>query len=148
MKKIIFAIAICIASFTASQAQIESAFTMTGNGDTITNTGTKTNTLKVKTSANVVGIHTVITKISGTVAGTVTLQGSNDGTTYLTVDTTLAVSKKVTFTATNTATQGVYFTIKDSPYLYLRISYTGSGTMAASMRSYLVPRQFVVYPFK
>lgn len=116
-------------------------YTMTGSGDTITDTGTKTATLQVKESYQSVSIQAVITKISGTVAGTVTLQGTIDGTNYVTVDTGAVLSKHVTFTATNVASQSTVFIVQGSPYLKYRVSYTGSGTMAAKMSAYLLPKK-------
>lgn len=134
MKKILIAGAIVLSGMFAS-AQTA----MTGNGDTITNTGTKTNTLKLSGSFNQVLIQSTVTKISGTVAGTLTLQGSVDGTNYVTADSS-ALHKR-SFTATNVASQSVVFVIEKSPYLYYRVSYTGSGTMSATMSSHILGRK-------
>jgi hypothetical protein len=116
-------------------------YTMTASGDTITDTGTKACSLKVVHSYDQITIHALITKISGTVAGTVTLQGTVDGTTFVTVDTATFVSDGLaTYTATNVASQSKVWVINKSPYLWFKISYTGSGTMAATLKGYLLPR--------
>lgn len=107
--------------------------------DTIVNTATGYVGLTVNNYYKEVSIQTVITKISGTVAGTVTLQGSNDGTNYVTVST--SYSDAQTHTATNVATSSKLFTITGSPYKYYRLSYTGSGTMSATIKGYLVPNR-------
>jgi len=104
--------------------------------DTIVNTATGYVGLTVQNYYDKVGIQTVITKISGTVAGTVTLQGSNDGTNYVTVSS--SYSDAQTHTATNVATSTKLFTITGSPYKYYRLSYTGSGTMSATIKGYVV----------
>lgn len=142
MKKFLFALVAFALSATISlTAQTSSATTMTGSGDTITNAGTDAVTLQVKGEYKTISIQCKIVKISGTVAGTVTLQGSVDGTNYETVDTLAMISDFVTYTATNVATQTKTFIIENNPYLYYRLSYTGSGTMAARLYGYLLPRK-------
>jgi len=142
MKKFILGLLVCFALCSTQNASAQSsAYTMTGNGDTITNAGTKTNTLKLADGYATVSVQSVVTKISGTVAGTLTLQGSNDGTNYVTCDTTYISLGVATATATNVATQSHVFNLNRNPYLWYRVSYTGSGTMAAKMSSYLVPKK-------
>lgn len=103
--------------------------------DTVTNTGTKTLTLRVNSWYRTVVIQPVLTKISGTVGGTVTLQGSNDGTNYVTVSS--SYSDAQTLSASNVATQTKLFKITGSPYAYYRLSYTGTGTMSCKIRGYV-----------
>lgn len=124
-------------SFTGS-AQ---TYTMTGSADTVTNTGTKACSLKVVNNYSEISIQVVITKISGTVAGTVTLQGSVDGTTFETIDTLLVQNNVATFTATDVASQSKVFVVDQNPYLWYKLSYTGSGTMSATLKGYLLPRK-------
>lgn len=109
------------------------------NTDTTTNTGTSYVGVTVNNYYKELSVHCVVTKISGTVAGTVTLQGSNDGTNYVTVST--SYSDAQTLSCTNQTTNSKLFTITGSPYKYYRLSYTGSGTMAATVRGYLVPNK-------
>lgn len=77
-------------------------------------------------------IQVNITKISGTVAGTVTLQGSLDGVSYNTA-TSGALAITATYTATDVAAQSKSWVIVNNPYRYYRVSWTGSGTMVATM---------------
>lgn len=74
-----------------------------------------------------------LVKISGTVAGTVTLQGSLDGVTYKAVTATATGTQTGAFTATDVATQSTVWTLVNSPFRYYRISWTGTGTMAATL---------------
>lgn len=98
--------------------------------DTVTNAGTETWTLKVPGYKKVVAAQVVITKISGTLGGTVTLQGSLNGVNFVAIPSQ-------TYTATDVASQSAIFTLDNSKYVYYRISWTGTGTMSASARSYL-----------
>lgn len=70
----------------------------------------------------------VITKkISGTVAGTLVLQGSPDGSEWVTIGSGASVSDaSANYTFSTTVR-----------YQYYRISWTGTGTMSASIKSYL-----------
>lgn len=102
--------------------------------DTVTNSATNTIVLRVKGWYKTVVVQPVITKISGTAAGTVTLQGSNDGTNYVTVSSSFSDGQ--TLTVTNVTTSTKLFKITGSPYAYYRLSYTGSGTMSCKLRGY------------
>lgn len=101
---------------------------MTLAGATVTNTGTGTATSEpLSTDFRNVTVQLLITKTSGTVAGTVTLQGSSDGTNWYSFTSPAAV------TATDVATQVVTFQVTDKIFKYYRASYTGTGTMVAVM---------------
>lgn len=110
--------------------------------DTVTNTGTNYVSLLVQNWYEVMTFQANITKISGTIAGTITLQGSNDGTNYVTIPTTYIASSAhtpyvvggaATASPTNVTSQSFLFTLVASPFQYYRLSYTGSGTMAAKL---------------
>lgn len=107
--------------------------------DTTTNTAESYVTLPIQNWYNTISIQSVVTKISGTVAGTVTLQGSLDGTNYVTVDSNYATV--VSYSPTNVATSTKLFVVTGSPYRYYRLSYTGAGTMSASHRGYVLPNK-------
>jgi hypothetical protein len=107
--------------------------------DTIVNTATGYVGITVNNYYERVSIQTVVTKISGTVSGTVTMQGSNDGTNFVTVSS--AFSDAQTLNTTDVATQSKLFTITGNPYKYYRLSYTGSGTMSATIKGNLVPNR-------
>lgn len=117
--------------------------------DTVTNSGSGYVQLQVKGNYSSVAIQVVSDKISGTAGGTVTLQGSNDGTNFVTVKTgylqdvatytPYAVSGGATLTVLNQATTSKVFIVKGSPYAYYRVSHTGTGTMVSRLRAYLLP---------
>lgn len=66
-----------------------------------------------------------ITKISGTVGGTATLQGSHNGTDWAGIATAYTVTD---------GTQTKSFDFDRSKYSYYRIQVVGTGTMSASMK--------------
>ncbi len=104
--------------------------------DTVTNAGTKTETLKINNWYKTVTLQPVVTKVSGTAAGTVTLQGSNDGVNYVTVNTSYLLGASATMTVTNVTTSTKLFVVTGNPYQYYRFSYAGSGTMVCTIKSY------------
>lgn len=107
--------------------------------DTVTNTGTGTLTsVRVNGPGDNVTIVVVCTKISGTVAGTITIQGSLDGTNYKAIPTVETQTSITTATALDVASQVFTWRLASSPYLYYRVSWTGSGTMAASFAAKLM----------
>ena len=68
-----------------------------------------------------------VTKISGTVGGTATLQGSMNGTDWYTVPGTSA------YTITD-GTQTTAFKVADYCDIHLRLRVVGTGTMSASIK--------------
>jgi hypothetical protein len=136
MKKIVLiSVLALLTMFT--HAQNEAKIMLGSNGlavDTVSNTGTETWTLRVPGYQKTVAVQFVATKISGTVAGSVTLQGSLNGTNWATVPSQSA------FTATDVASQTAVWKFDGSGFSYYRLSWTGTGTMSASARAYLLPR--------
>jgi hypothetical protein len=72
-----------------------------------------------------------VTKISGTVGGTISLQGSLDGTNFKALNTAETQTALATVTATD-ATNVYHWRLNGNPFLYYRVSWTGTGTMSAS----------------
>lgn len=107
--------------------------------DTTVNGGTTYLTLPVQNWYNSIAIQSVVTKISGTVDGEVTLQGSLDGTNFLTVDSNY--STVTSYNPTDVATSTKIFIVTGSPYRYYRLKYVGLGTMSASHRGYVLPNK-------
>lgn len=123
--------------------------------DTVTNTGTNFLTtgypqltsytsatysgsaVAITTPALTTTVQANLTKISGTVAGTVTLQGSLDAANWTTVTGTTTGVQTGAFTATNVASQATVWTLVNSPYRFYRVTWTGTGTMAASMTAFV-----------
>ena len=123
MKKLLIIVLMCVAfASVKAQSTLKSTFDLAS--DTVTNTGTVTLSVLAPGSYNKSTVQIAITKISGTVGGTVTLQGSLDGVTYGTLDTT-------TYTATDVAGQSKIWVEDGNPVRYYRVSYAGTGTMSA-----------------
>jgi len=116
-----------------AQWAVPKALTTTAYGnalDTVDNTETHVTTTsegRVATWKTGVTASVVVTKISGTVGGTIVLQGSLDGTNWVTVDTTGTITD---------ATANYGFNTTERWYYY-RVNYTGTGTMSASMKCHL-----------
>jgi hypothetical protein len=97
-------------------------------------TKTLTLTSQVSSVYKTVEFQFTATKISGTVGGTATLQGSLDGTLWYTVPGVTA------YTITD-ATQTTAFKVTDYGSRYLRILVVGTGTMSASIKAKVVARK-------
>jgi hypothetical protein len=142
MKKILSLIIACLFVVSISNGQ---ALQMTGGyvtGDTVVNTASKACSTKVVKSYKSITIQANVTKISGTVGGAITLQGSVDGVNFVTADTAAFVSDgPATYTATNSASQSKVWVINGSPYVWWKVSYTGTGTMSAILKGYILPRE-------
>lgn len=95
-------------------------------GDTIVNTGTVSKYINVTGGYNGVAIQVVVTKISGTGAGTVQLMSSLDGTNYVNLGSA--------YTITNTTTQSQVFYVTSPVANKIKVLCTGSGTEAAQVR--------------
>lgn len=136
MKKSLFALVLFAVGFTfESKAQNPVLMPLVA-GDTIVNTGTVNKVFTTSGAPQVVGIQVVVTKISGTVGGTVTPQVSMDGTNYLTLPGASALTN--TDQTTNTA---VWSFTGGVPWKYFRVRGAGTGTMSAVMRVYYVFRK-------
>jgi hypothetical protein len=115
---------------------------------TVTNTATGYCTKRSRAWYDDISIQAVVTKVSGTAAGTVTLQGSLDGTNFVTVPTNYLfdvtgqepykVDDTATLTVTDVTTSTKIFTVIGSPFQYYRLSYTGSGTMVCTLKGYFL----------
>lgn len=113
--------------------------------DTVTNTATAFLTSPFSGGgAGTTSIFVNVTKISGTVAGTLTLYGCNASCSKTSTTATNWVrvmqpdlqTAVPTITATD-ATAPYAWNITGSPYAYYRVSWTGSGTMSASFSTIL-----------
>ena len=136
--KILFLCAL-VAFAVESKAQVGnflSVYSLTS--DTVTNTATQYLQVGPMTAAAATSttIWIAVTKISGTVGGTITLQGSLDGTNYKAINTVDTQTAEATITATD-ASNTYHYRLASSPFPYYRVSWTGTGTMAASFRAYI-----------
>ena len=123
MKKLILLLVVLFAGLGLS-AQTN----FTNSGDTITNSGTVSATAEIK-NAGGVSIQAVVTKISGTVAGTAVLQGSLDGSTYY----TFAAD---TLTLSDVSSQTLIWNVAENYYINYKVLFTGSGTMSAKAEAF------------
>lgn len=136
MKKIFALLILAIAAFTLpAEAQRATLMPLVA-GDTIVNTGTVNKVFTVTAGYSAVGMQVVVTKISGTVAGTVTPQVSLDGVNWI----TLPGATALTLTDVTTNTQ-VWSIVGGVPWTHFRLRGAGSGTMSAVQRVYYVLRK-------
>lgn len=108
--------------------------------DTVTNTGTNYvgNLKPIAGPAQSVVIQCNLVKQSGTQAGTITIQGSLDGTNFVAIPTNETQTAVATATATNVATQSFAWRFTGNPFPYYRVSWTGTGTMASTLAGVLI----------
>jgi hypothetical protein len=119
MKKLIFLFALVVSLTISANAQ--RAFTMPlAAGDTIVNTGTSSKVILLTAPYQGIAVQVILTKLSGTGAGTVQLQGCNDGVNYTNIGSA--------FTITNVTTQSTMFYVTGPVPVYLKVLATGSGT--------------------
>ena len=143
MRKLILGLLLCVAGIAAqaqaSQSLLSTPYLLTR--DTVVNTATVTLTSKrVPTTAGAnVTVYIAVTKISGTVGGTITLMGSVDGTNFKAINTVDTQTALATITATD-ASNTYHWRLNGNPFPYYRVSWTGTGTMSASFVSSLQAR--------
>ena len=101
-------------------------------GDTLTNADTLYKVITVTAGYSALSIQPVVTKISGTVAGNVILQGSLNGVNYVNTDT-LAL--------TDATVNTKIFTKVTTPLVFYRLQFITAGTQSYVPRIYYVPRK-------
>lgn len=132
MKKFAFLLATLFALFAVSDVQaqktanLKSVLYPTSNTDTVANSGNREQKIASVAYSPVGKIEVTVTKVSGTVAGSVVASGSVDGTTWFPLDT---------LTATNVASQTLHLDIGATKYWFYKIKHTGTGTMNAIISS-------------
>lgn len=97
--------------------------------DTVDNTETKVTTTaegRITNWRTGITFEVVVLKISGTVGGSLTLQGSMNGTDWVTIGSATTPSD-------GSANYGFNTTQK---WYYFRVSWAGTGTMSASFKVY------------
>lgn len=102
--------------------------------DTVTNTTVKYQYGIVQGSNLHVTFQSLFTRVSGTAAGTIALQGSIDGVNW---SGTLGTA----FTLTDVASQVASFTVVPSTYQYYRIVVTPSGTQSSRIVTKVLVRR-------
>ncbi len=132
MKKLVFILALAFSIAGFSQTAITSA--ALGNlkstpthavTDTITNAVTKYQLGIVRGYNEIITVQPTFTKISGTAAATVKIQGSVDGVSYNDIGSS--------YTVTDVASQSTAFIITPSSYQYYRLSIVPTGTQSVKV---------------
>ncbi len=131
MKKIFFVLSFALLGICVNaQNNVPKTLTTTSYGntlDTVTNTATKnTSTYTVGDwfANKSVQVQVVVTKISGTVGGSIGLYGSMDGANWTLCETVTTASD---------ASANYYISTTKRYYKY-RVSWAGTGTMSASFK--------------
>jgi hypothetical protein len=145
MKKLflIAAILTICAVFTIESSAQERAFASPYSlaSDTVTNSATAYLTVAARAiNCSTTSFQVDCTEISGTTGGTITIQGSIDGTDFKAIPTVDTQTSVTTATALDVATQTFTWRIVGNPYPYYRVSWTGTGTMSASFTAVIFHR--------
>lgn len=135
MKKIIFAIT--LTAFAVSCYAQNAFFNALGTNiqiDTVVNTGTAYLTTRAQIQqerAQQTIIQVNVVKVSGIVAGNITLLGSIDGVNYSIVRN-IELQTLVPVVAATDATASYHWRLTGNPFPFYRVSWTGVGTMNAT----------------
>jgi hypothetical protein len=146
VKKLIFILsAVALLIVCQPEAKSQSLYkllsTYSKEVDTVTNAATSILTSGLVSSGSTTAtVQVNITELSGTTAGTLTLFGSIDGTNFIALTDATAVPAIATKTATDVASQSFLWRVTGNPMRYYRVSWTGSGTMAATFNAQLTSR--------
>lgn len=132
MKKLLFLFALVVSLTISATAQRATLMPLV-TGDTMANTGTVTKVMTFTAGYDGIVIQPVLTKLSGTVAGTVVLYESLDGTNYKSTGDTLTLANATTNTV-------VWKKASPVPVYYKTIT-SGATTVSAVMRTYYVARK-------
>ncbi len=101
--------------------------------DTITNAVTKYQLGIVRGYNEIITVQPTFTKISGTAAATVKIQGSVDGVSYNDIGSS--------YTVTDVADQSTAFIITPSSYQYYRLSIVPTGTQSVKVTTPVLVRR-------
>lgn len=135
MKSLFIALLLVVGYAFNANAQFVKTLALAA-GDTAVNTGTSAKALPLISKGwQGVAIQVILTRNSGTAAGSLVVQGSNDGVNYTTIGSA--------FTPTNVASQSTMFYITGPLPAYVRTLLTGSGTMSVTQT---VKYRFSAYP--
>ena len=136
MKNLIIAflmLFLTVATNAQTKISMKSTTYPTQTLDTVTNAGTRTQRIVLTDYNDVITIQPTFTKISGTAAGTATLQGSINGVGWSAIGSA--------YTVTNVASQTTSFSVNPSIYNYYQLVYVGTGTMAVSFSTPVMARK-------
>lgn len=140
MKKLFIVLSLMVGCLGFSQEVITS--TATGHfrsapthavTDTITNAVTKYQLGIVRGYNEIITVQPTFTKISGTAAATVKVQGSVDGVSYNDIGSS--------YTVTDVASQSTAFIITPSSYQFYRLSIVPTGTQSVKVTTPVLVRK-------
>lgn len=134
MKKLLFILIVSLATmFAAQETKAQGVQKLpTVSADTLVNADTVTKVIRITGNFQAIAIQPIITRLSGTAAGSVVLEGSVDGVNYVSLGDTLSVTNQVT----NTAVWSKGYAI----YPYYRIRAISSGTVSQVLNVWYVVR--------
>lgn len=144
MKKLITLFFVGLVAFSAieSKAQVGNFLSpYSATSDTLTlaaATGTIFLSTPLITAAPAVTttVEVLVTRLSGTAAGTATLQGSMDGTNWNAMTTPNTATALATYTVANSASAYYTWVVSGSPFPYLRVSWTATtATFSATIKA-------------
>lgn len=130
MKKLLSILAlVAVFAFSGLESKAQAAVLISST-DTLNNAETAYIGLPTLTGGYYsIGIQAVVTKVSGTVGGTAIIQGSLDGTNYVTIGST-------TLTFSDQAVNTNVWEITPSVYQYHRVKFVSSGTQVSIPKVY------------
>ena len=132
MKKIMI-LFFALAMMVSAHAQYSLLSPSSATFETVTNAGTTyLSTVAISpAAATSTTFWVAVTKTSGTVGGTITLQGSFDGTNWKALNQPNSQTALATITPAD-ASATYHWNISASPFIYYRVTWTGAGTMVAT----------------
>lgn len=119
MKKILFILIAALSVSFASHAQFATVMPL-ATGDTLVDAGTSAKVITSTGGYSGIAVEVLLSKQSGTGAGTVKLMGSNDGSNYTQIGNS--------YTITDVASQSTMFYVTGPLPVYIKVLATGSGT--------------------
>ncbi len=149
MKKIIAIVSLVLVAITGfaqltatsvGSNSIRMKTTLTSSVDSVTVTNAATGTLSIGFSTKEAkSIHLLVTKVSGTLAGTVTLNASNDGVNWTALTDATSTPTITTYTVTDGGTyaipQNKLWKLGVNTFKFYQVSWVGSGTMSGRMKA-------------
>jgi len=143
MKKLILILFVGLVAFTTidTKAQVgvlESPYGLSTDTLTLSSaTGTIFLTTDLIKAAPATGttVEFKVVRLSGTTAGTATLQGSMNGTDWNALTTPNTATALATYTVANAASAFYVWNISSSPYPYLRVSWTATTATFSAILS-------------
>lgn len=136
LKRTMLGLCLMAVAFAGSAQMSLLSQTSGGVLDTVTNTGVRIMGLNTVGYKETITATVLITKISGTQAGTMVPVGSNDGVNWADISQVT----KDTVTVPNSATYVKNYSFLKG-YKWYGVQWTGTGTMASSIAGKLVARK-------